>query len=98
MIDLTEVLGAVIVLVISLIAYKLIPYIKANTTEKEFEQMQMWVKIAVQAAEMIFKESGLGKEKKQYVIDFLKAKGFTIDLDKLDAMIESAVLEMNRNK
>ena len=47
---------------------------------------------------MIFKETGMGKEKKQYVVNFLKAQGFSLDFDELDKMIEAAVLELNKEK
>lgn len=98
MIDITDLLGAIIVLILTLVANKFIPYLKQKTTEKQYENIKMWVKIAVQAAEMVFHESGLGAKKKQYVIDFLVSKGITVNFDELDAMIESAVFELKQNK
>lgn len=97
-IDLTGIVGAILALIAALITYRLIPYIKSKTTEKQFQEIQTWVKIAVEAAEMIFKETGMGKEKKQYVVNFLKAQGFSLDFDELDKMIEAAVLELNKEK
>ena len=97
-IDLTGIVSAVLALLAALITYRLVPYIKSKTNEKEFNEIQMWVKIAVEAAEMIFKETGMGAEKKQYVVDFLEQHGYTIDFDELDNMIEAAVLELNNEK
>jgi hypothetical protein len=57
-----------------------------------------WVKIAVGAAEMIYTESGMGPQKKAYVIEYLNKKGFTVDFDTLDNIIENAVLELNADK
>ena len=54
------------------------------------------MKIAVSAAEQIFKGSGRGEEKKQYVIAWLKERGFTVDENELDALIEAAVYELNQ--
>lgn len=53
-----------------------------------------WVKIAVVAAEQLYKGSDRGEEKKAYVLDWLNKQGITIDADKLDAMIEAAVHEI----
>lgn len=54
------------------------------------------------AAEQIFTGTGLGAQKKEWVIQFLKDKGVKIDLDaigtELNALIESAVYEMNNDK
>jgi hypothetical protein len=47
---------------------------------------------------MIYKESGMGKEKKAYVLQYLNKKGFTVDLDTIDNLIENAVLELNAEK
>lgn len=54
------------------------------------------MKIAVSAAEQIYKGSGRGEEKKAYVIQWLREHGITVDEAKLDALIESAVYELNQ--
>ena len=50
--------------------------------------------IAVEAAEMIYVGAGRGEEKKQYVIDFLNSKGFTLNTAEIENLIEAAVLEL----
>lgn len=56
-------------------------------------------KAAVNAAEQSIVGTGLGKQKKEYAINvvtkYLKEKGLDIDLDIIDAMIESQVRQMN---
>lgn len=47
---------------------------------------------------MIFTESGMGKQKKAYVLEYLNKKGFTVDYDTIDNLIENAVLELNAEK
>jgi LL-H family phage holin len=96
MIDLTPIITAVLTLIISLISTFLIPYIKAKTTDEQFKTIKLWVQVAVQAAEMLYVGSGRGEEKKKYVLDFLNSKGFTLNTEEIDNLIESAVLELKQ--
>ena len=96
MVDLTPIITAVLTLIFSLITAFLIPYIKAKTTDEQFNTIKLWVQVAVQAAEMLYVGSGRGEEKKQYVIEFLKSKGFTLNTEEIENLIESAVLELKQ--
>lgn len=95
-IDITEVIKYTILLVFAVCTTFVIPYIKAKIGDEKFTELQKWVKIGVQAAEMIFKESGMGTVKKEYVIEFLKQKGYTLDTETISNLIESAVLELKK--
>lgn len=95
-IDITEVIKYAILLVFAICTTFVIPYIKAKIGDEKFTELQKWVKIGVQAAEMIFKESGMGTVKKEYVIEFLKQKGYTLDTETISNLIESAVLELKK--
>ena len=95
-IDITEVIKYAILLVFAVCTTFVIPYIKAKIGDEKFTELQEWVKIGVQAAEMIFKESGMGTVKKEYVIEFLKQKGYTLDTETISNLIESAVLELKK--
>ena len=94
-INLTPVINAAIALIAAIITAFLIPWIKANTTAKQREQMMVWVEIAVNAAEQLYKGSGRGAEKKEYVMQFLEDKGYTADLNEIEAAIEAFVLQFN---
>lgn len=94
--DLTQIIVAFIGLLGAVVTGVLIPYIRSKTTAEQQEKIMSWVKIAVNAAEMIY-GTMKGAEKKAYVLDFLKGKGFTIDEAALDAMIEAAVWELKKN-
>lgn len=96
MVDLTNFVLAALTLIIALISAFAIPYIKSKTSAEQFSTIQLWVKVAVNAAEQLFTGSGRGEEKKTYVLEFLESKGFTIDLESIDALIEAAVLELNK--
>lgn len=92
--DITQILMATMTLIMSVITAFLIPYLKEKIGEKRFAELSRWVSVAVTAAEQIYVGSGRGSEKKQYVLEFLNSKGFTVDTNVLDNLIESAVYAM----
>ncbi len=94
-IDVTVIVNAVIALIAAVISVFVIPWIKSKTTAQQREELVAWVKIAVSAAEQIYKGEKRGEEKKQYVLDFLKSNGFTVDDDSVNAAIEAAVKQLN---
>lgn len=97
MIDITPIMEAIITLVFLCITTFLIPYIKSKTTSAQQEQIQAWVNIAVMAAEQLIQGSGMGAEKKEYVIKWLNKHNITFDAEKLDAMIEAAVYKLTNS-
>ena len=92
-IDLTQIILAVITLIGAVITRYLIPWIKEKTNEKQFEALKLLAKVGVYAAEQLF-STEQWKEKKQYVLDFLKQNGYEIDAPAVDALIESLVREL----
>lgn len=95
MFDITAIVEAILALVAVLITGIVIPYIRKRTTTEQQKELLAWVKIAVSAAEQIYVGSGRGPEKKMYVIDWLADRNITVDTNKIDAIIESAVYELN---
>jgi len=96
MIDLTPIANSVIAVVAVAITAYLVPWLKNRTTAAQRENISEWIKIAVLAAEQIYKGDRRGAEKKKYVLDYLESKGFTLDASSIDKMIEATVLELNR--
>lgn len=94
MIDLTYVIAVAIALFLAILTCIIRPYISQKLSAEQLAEMKTWTKYAVEAAEMIFIGSGRGEEKKEFVIKFLQDKGFTIDTEIVNIMIESAVLEL----
>lgn len=90
-INITPIAEAVVALLATIITVFIIPYIKSRTTSEQQENVAKWVKIAVEAAEQIYIGSGRGAEKKAYVMEFLKKYNISLDTEKLEAMVESAV-------
>lgn len=73
----------------------LIPWLKKQTTEAQRKELTAWVKIGVAAAEQLYVGQGRGEEKKQYVLDFLKQKGFKVDEESVVNAIEAIVKQLN---
>lgn len=92
--DITEFVKALVALAISVLTCFVIPYLRQRMDAEQMNELLKWTKIAVQAAEMIYNETGMGAKKKQYVTDFLLSKGYTLDMGEVDNAIESAVLEL----
>ena len=88
-IDLTQIIVAFIGLLSAIITYRLVPWIKANTNEKQQAMIKAAVQTAVFAAEQIY-GAGEGEKKFEYAIQWLKEQGY--DVDKND--IEAAVYEL----
>jgi Skp family chaperone for outer membrane proteins len=82
----------------AVLTYVIVPYYKSKTTAVQREEIEYWVTKAVNAAEQIYKEKGMGLVKKQDVLDFLKSKGYDITDEAIDKLIEAAVKELNESK
>ena len=94
MIDLTPIMEAIIALVVAVITAFVIPWLKGKIDADKLEQIELWVTVAVEAAEQLYNGTGRGEEKKAYVVKFLQEKGFTLDPDSLDKLIEAAVFNL----
>ena len=81
-----------------LITGVLIPLLKQKYGKEKVTSVLEAVDIAVKAAEQIYKKSGQGQLKKQYVLMRLNEQGIKISEKELDDMIEAIVLELNRWK
>ena len=58
MVDLTDIIVAVLTLISALISAFVIPYLKTKVDSDKFEKIKSWVKVAVEAAEMIYVGTG----------------------------------------
>lgn len=93
-IDLTALVQAVIALIGALISAFVIPWLKRKISAEKLAEVSTWVEIAVEAAEQLYEGSGRGAEKKEYVIQFLQQKGYTVDMAAIENMIEAAVYNL----
>lgn len=95
-IDLTEIIVAIITLLFAVITRYLVPMIKAKTDEQKLTEIKVWVKAAVEAAQQIYVGTGKGADKKAFVVEFLESKGYNIDIDSIDKLIEAEVHNLVR--
>lgn len=95
-INLTPIIEAVITVIFLIITGFVIPWLKEKIAVEKLEKAKKWAKIAVEAAEQIYNESGKGEQKKEYVYNFLTAKGVVIDFDEVEALIESEVHKLTK--
>lgn len=100
MFDITEIISAVITIITACITVFLIPYLKTKLDEAKRKRIKEYVDVAVLAAEQLFPSldgEKMGKDKLNYVVKMLEAKGITFNVDDINdsvrAMIESAVRE-----
>lgn len=88
--DMTLILESVITIATAVITAFVIPLLKKKLSAAEMETLTTWVDIAVLAAEQLL-GAGKGAAKKQFVINFLTSKGYTVNTDEIDNMIEASV-------
>lgn len=97
-----EVILTLIPVLGAIITYFIVPYIKANVDSTKLAQYKEWANLAVKTAEMIWKESGYGEDKKAYVVKFLadmfNSKKVVITEEQMNVLIESAVKEMKETE
>lgn len=98
MIDLTPIMEALISLAATAITVVVIPLIVNKYGSAKLEKAKSWAEIGVKAAEQIYNGPGMGKQKKQYVLEFLRQHGYTVDFGELEAYIESAVNDMKSSQ
>lgn len=104
-IDLTEIICSVIVVLAGILMRYIVPMLASKLDMQKLQAVREWAKIGVQAADMIF-SSTQGREKKQYVIDFLASKGYSVDTEKIrdtwsqaiNDIIESEVMQLKIEK
>ena len=80
----------------------IIPYFKEQIGNEKLNKYQEWATMAVKAAEMLFTESGMGTEKKEYVVKFLTEQfnknKVVITEEQMNILIESAVKSMKETE
>ena len=86
MIDLTPIIQAIIALLAAIVTYKVIPWIKARTTNEQQSMLRAAITTAVFAAEQIY-GAGAGAEKLDFAIDYLHKKGFHVDRVEIEAAV-----------
>ena len=98
MVDVTQIIVAVIGLIGIVITAIVAPLIKAKTTTAQWDNIVSWADAAVKAAEVIYKGAGRGEEKRDYVINWVTNEaskhGIKVDADTVRIALENAWKQM----
>lgn len=93
-----QIILAIIPVLCTILTVYIIPLIRGKIGTENLAKYEYWVNIGVRAAEMIWKETGHGADKKQYVVDFMNkmfnSKKIVITEEQINLLIESAVKNM----
>lgn len=93
--DLTPIIVSILSLIVAIVSIFLIPYLKKKYDNEKRMEIYTWTKMAVYAAEQLCKTGVINRDqRKQEVINFLNEHGYTVDMDVIETMIESIVLEL----
>ena len=100
--DITSIIIGVIMVIAGVLTYFVIPLLRSKLTSEQMATLAATVRAGVYAAEQLYNATGKGKEKKEYVINYLKEKGYIIDEERISSeinnLIESTVKELNIEK
>lgn len=95
--DMTALIEMLLSALALLVSTYLIPWLKSKKNAQQLNELNQWVRIAVTAAEQLFRGSDQGEAKKEFVVRWLNARNIKFDTEKIDAMIEAAVYDLKIN-
>ena len=87
-IDWTPIFQAIIALLSAVITGLLIPWIRSKDKSAKLDNLNMYLKVLMSAAETYF-GSQMGQEKKQWVIDELIRNGIHFDVETVQDALEA---------
>lgn len=85
-IDLTQLARALIAVLCALITKRLVPWIKANTAQKQQAIIQAATDIAVYAAQQLYKTNVI-QDRLDYAERWLEGRGYTADRGQIEASV-----------
>lgn len=99
LIDITPIIEIIITLLGTIITLMVIPWLKTKIDSNQWNNLNEYASVFVRCAEMVFKGTNLGKDKKKWVIEKLTAiaeeHNLKFSADAIEAALESAVRDMN---
>lgn len=93
--NLTTIVEAILALAVAVITVFVLPWLSANTTAREREDLLSWVDIAVAAAQQLYHQCS-GEQRLDYALALLEEKGFDIDDGAVVDAVEAAVLKLHQ--
>ena len=95
MTDLTIVIEITIALLGAILTAFVVPWLKSRLTEAQTEELLVWVRIGVAAAQQLYHQMD-GSERLNYVLSFLENKGYNVDSETVRGAIEAEVLKLHQ--
>lgn len=93
--DLTPVMISAITCLFAAITVFVIPFLRQKLSIEKREELMKWTEIAVNAAEQLCKSGVISKEdRKNHVLAFLNNKGYDVNLEEIDELIQSFVVNL----
>lgn len=92
--DITPIVKLILIVLACVYSYILLPWLKDLAY---WSKLKRYINMGVEAAEMLYKEHGMGEQKNKYVKEFLEAHGYSVDEDEIDNAIESSVLQLKNS-
>lgn len=97
MTDITMIIQGILYVIFGVVLLFLIPFLKGKLNAQQMEVLYTVIFNGVHAAEQLF-YSDQGQEKYQYVLDYLRDRGYKVDDERLKmefkTLIEAAVKEL----
>ena len=97
MIDLTNLIEALIAVLVAVAMRYLIPWLKTKMSKDQEETLYTIVSIAVMAAEKLY-GAKKGDDKLAYVESYLRARGVRVDTMRLKAYVNAAIKQMDQKQ
>lgn len=97
MIDLTNLIEALIAVLVAVAMRYLIPWLKTKMSKDQEERLYTIVSIAVMAAEKLY-GAKKGDDKLAYVERYLEARGVRVDTMRLKAYVNAAIKQMDQKQ
>lgn len=87
MIDLTQIVEAVIGLAVALVARYVVPLIRQRLTAGGQEILETALRVAVMSAEQMYRGGGRGREKMEAAKTYMNTKGYDVDVEQIEAAV-----------
>ena len=94
--NLSQAFQIILIVLWVLASMQVILYLREKVHVLKLIQTRFWVKTAVEAAEMLYAGTEDESKKKAYAAGFLSGKSLAQDFESVDALIDSAILNLNQ--
>lgn len=95
MIDITPIINVLIALLAAVAMRYLVPWVRANTTDKQRKHLLAWAQVAVQAAQQLYHQCD-GEIRLNYALELMEEQGFDVNTSSVRDAIEAEVLKLHQ--